>query len=198
MIEAVFQFIFLIFLHTNLMVMLLKKVKDFFIGILLGAGAILPGISSGVLCVIFGIYDKLINSIFGLLKNFKQNFLYLLPIALGGFIGIFAVGNILKTLFNNYPVQTSYLFIGLILGSVPILVKKVNSEHTFKLRYLLFGFISFIVGYLLVILENKLNLDNNITNFSFYYLVFSGFLMSIGIVVPGVSNTLILMCMRSL
>ena len=180
------------------MVMLLKKVKNFFIGILLGAGAILPGISSGVLCVIFGMYDKLINSVFGLFRNFKQNFLYLLPIALGGFVGIFTVGNILKTLFNNYPVQTSYLFIGLILGSVPILVKKVNSEHIFKLRYLLFAIISFIIGYILVIIENKLNLDNNITNFSFYYLVFSGFLMSIGIVVPGVSNTLILLCMRSL
>ena len=52
----------------------LKKIKDFIIGILLGSGAILPGISSGVLCVIFGIYDKLINSILGLFKNFKKNF----------------------------------------------------------------------------------------------------------------------------
>ncbi len=180
------------------MVIFLKKLKDFFIGILLGAGAILPGISSGVLCVIFGIYDKIVNSIFGLLKNFKQNFLYLFPIALGGVIGIFSVGNILKILFSTYPVQTSFCFIGLILGSVPILVKKVNSEHIFKLKYLLFAIIAFIIGYLLVILENKLTLNNSITNFSFSYLVFSGFLMSIGIVVPGVSNTLILMCMRSL
>ena len=42
----------------------MKKIKDFIIGILLGSGAILPGISSGVLCVIFGIYDKLAQ-IFG-------------------------------------------------------------------------------------------------------------------------------------
>lgn len=180
------------------MVILLKKIKDFLIGILLGAGAILPGISSGVLCVIFGMYDKLLNSIFGLFKNFKQNFLYLFPIALGGIIGIFSVGNILKTLLNTYPIQTSFCFIGLILGSIPILIKKVNSEHIFKLRYLFFAIIAFIIGYLLVILENKLNANNSITNFSYFYLFFSGILMSIGIVVPGVSNTLILMCMRSL
>ena len=180
------------------MVILLKKIKDFLIGILLGAGAILPGISSGVLCVIFGMYDKLINSIFGLFKNFKQNFLYLFPIALGGIIGIFSVGNILKTLFNTYPIQTSFCFIGLILGSIPILIKKVNSEHNFKLRYLFFAIIAFIIGYFLVIIENKLNANNSITNFSYFYLFFSGILMSIGIVVPGVSNTLILMCMRSL
>ena len=40
-------------------------------GIFIGAGAILPGISSGVFCVIFGIYEKLVNSILGLRKKFK-------------------------------------------------------------------------------------------------------------------------------
>ena len=30
-------------------------------GIAIGAGAILPGISSGVLCVVFGIYETLLN-----------------------------------------------------------------------------------------------------------------------------------------
>lgn len=51
-----------------------------FKGIAIGAGAIIPGISSGVLCVIFGIYDKLLNSILNFLKHLKkmQNFYYLL------------------------------------------------------------------------------------------------------------------------
>ena len=34
---------------------------NFVKGIFIGAGAILPGISSGVLCIIFGIYEKLID-----------------------------------------------------------------------------------------------------------------------------------------
>lgn len=180
------------------MVIILKKLKDFFIGILLGAGAILPGVSSGVLCVIFGIYDKLVNSIFGLFKDFKQNFIYLFPIAFGGFIGVLSVGNILENLFSSYPVQTSFCFIGLILGSIPILIKKVNSEYTFKLRYLLFSIFSFLVAYFLVILENKMNFSNITNGFSYQFLVLAGILMSIGIVVPGVSNTLILMCLRGL
>ena len=160
------------------MVVFLKKIKDFIIGILLGSGAILPGISSGVLCVIFGIYDKLINSIFGLFKNFKKNFQYLLPLALGGFVGVFLVSNILKQLFNNYPVQTSFCFIGLILGSMPLLIKKINSEHEFKPRYLFFTAISFTFGYLLVILESRLDFSNTVSNFSNGFLVLSGFLMS--------------------
>ena len=164
----------------------------------MGAGAILPGISSGVICVIFGIYDKLVNSIFGLFKDFKQNFIYLFPIALGGFIGVFSVGNILESLFDTYPIQTRFCFIGLILGSIPMLIKKINSEHTFKLRYLLFAIFSFFIAYLLVILENKLNISNITTEFSYHFLILAGILMSIGIVVPGVSNTLILMCIRGL
>lgn len=176
----------------------MNRIFDFFIGILLGAGAILPGVSSGVICVILGMYDKLIDAIFNLFKNFKKNFLYLLPIGLGGIIGVFLFGNILKTLFSTFPAQTSFCFIGLILGSIPLLVKKVNSEHTFKLRYVLFTVISFILGCFLVIFENRLNLSNDLSNFSFLFLVMSGFLMAIGVVFPGVSNTLILMCLRSL
>ena len=51
-------------------------ILNFCMGILIGAGAILPGISSGVLCVIFGIYEKLVNSVLNLFKNFKEHFLF--------------------------------------------------------------------------------------------------------------------------
>lgn len=172
----------------------LKKFQDFFIGILLGAGAILPGISSGVLCVIFGIYDKLINSIFGLFKNFKKNFNYLFPIFCGGILGIFLFGNILKTLFEKFPTYVSFCFIGLILGSIPLLIKKVNSEHKFKLHYLFYTVVSFVLGYILVIIENKMSFNEQVNVFSNSFLILSGLLMSIGVVVPGISNTLILMC----
>lgn len=58
-------------------------IYDFFKGILIGSGAILPGISSGVLCVIFGIYDKLVSSIIHFFNNIKKNFKFLFPIILG-------------------------------------------------------------------------------------------------------------------
>lgn len=187
----------------------MKFIIDCLKGICIGAGAILPGISSGVLCVIFGIYDKLVNSVLGIFKNFKRNFLFLLPIVLGCFIGVILFGNLLDFLFTTYPLQTNYAFIGLILGSVPVLVKKVNNTKTFRLRYFVYTIIAFIVGLLTVILEN--HISNNILTSSsdllntlpssaplsfssILLLVISGFFMSIGIVVPGVSSTLILMC----
>lgn len=161
-------------------------------GVAIGAGAILPGISSGVLCVIFGIYEKLLDSVLNFFKDIKKNIKFLLPIILGIFVGVLCFSNILNYLFYAYPLQIKSIFIGLILGSIPSLFKEVSKKQPFKLRYLLFTMIAFGIGLITVFLENNLNLIST-ENFSFLYLIFCGFAMSIGVVVPGVSSTIILM-----
>ena len=66
----------------------MQFLADFVKGIAIGAGAILPGISSGVLCVVFGIYENLLNCILNFFKNIKLNFKFLFPIASGSLVGI--------------------------------------------------------------------------------------------------------------
>ena len=168
---------------------------DFFKGIAIGAGAILPGISSGVLCIIFGVYETLLNCILNFFKNIKYNFKLLFPIGLGAFVGIVLFGNILKYVFYAYPIQTKSIFIGLIIGSIPELFKKATSKSKskFKLSFLIYLATSFIIGIFLVYIENKFKLVNTNNHFSFFYLLLSGFLMSAGVIIPGVSSTLILM-----
>lgn len=181
----------------------MKFIQNILKGILIGSGAILPGISSGVLCVIFGIYDKLVDSVLGIFKDFKKNFLYLLPIAIGVFIGVILFGNILRAAFTNFNMQTKYAFIGLILGSVPILMKKINSEKGFRLHYFLYTIIAMSIGIITVILEkninsnliNTLGIEESVSHSTIGFLVLAGAFMSIGIVVPGVSSTIILMCL---
>lgn len=155
------------------------------------------GISSGVFCVIFGIYEKLVNSVLNLFQDFKKNFMFLLPIALGGITGVFLVGKMLNFLFASFPIPTSFCFIGLICGSLPILFKQANQKKCFRLHYSIFLLAAFGVGLLSIRLENVLptliQVDINTT--SFFYFVLAGFLMSIGIIVPGVSSTVILMCL---
>ena len=163
---------------------------DFFKGIAIGSGAILPGISSGVLCVIFGIYETLLNCALNFFKNFKYNIKLLFPFGLGAFLGIILFGNILRFSFYAYPIQAKSVFIGLIIGSIPKLFKEAKSK---KITDILFLIISFLVGLLFVFLEKKYNFSNNTNQFSFIYLVISGFLMSAGVIIPGVSSTLILM-----
>ena len=193
---------------------------DFFKGVIIGAGAILPGISSGVLCVVFGIYETLLNCALNFFKNFKYNLRILFPIALGAFMGIILFGNILKYVFYAYPLQTKSIFVGLIIGSIPELLKKANLKSNNiavkngkeisnvnalinnknntvikknKFSNLIFIVISFCIGVFLVYIEKKYNFSNKSTQFSFLYLIFSGIIMSAGVIIPGISSTLILM-----
>ena len=170
----------------------MQFINNYFKGVAIGSGAILPGISSGVLCVIFGIYEKLLDSILNFFKDIKKNFVFLFPIILGIVCGIILFGNILNYLFYSYPIQIKSIFIGLILGSIPSLFKDINKKNKFRLNYLLYLIISFSIGIFLIFLENRINI-NIIYNYNFLYLVFCGIAMSIGVIVPGISSTIILM-----
>lgn len=167
---------------------------DIFKGIALGAGCILPGISSGVLCVVFGIYEKLIDSILNIFKDFKKNFLFLLPIFIGIAIGVLLFGNLLKYLFSSFEDTMKYTFAGLILGSIPSLFKETNNKNKFRLKYILYTIITFLLSIFLIFLENNIN-TFGCNNINFLFLFIAGFLMSIGVVVPGISSTIILMCL---
>lgn len=161
-------------------------------GLFIGAGAIIPGISSGVLCVIFGIYEKLLDSILYFFKNIKENIKFLFPILLGTIIGILLFSNILNYLLYKFPIQTKSIFIGLIIGTLPSLVKEINSKRTFKINYIIFTIVALIIGISTVILENTL-MVSSIKSLNFFYLILCGFTMSVGIIIPGISSTIILM-----
>lgn len=174
-------------------------IKKTLIGIAIGAGGILPGISSGVLCLIFGIYEKLLDSILNFFKDVKNNFKFLFPLIVGGSIGIIIFSNVLNFFFINYESLTNSIFTGLILGCIPSLIKQANN-HNNKItngkfikivNFTLLIFATFI-GFLMVYIENSSYLSFN-QNYNFIYLVFAGFMMSIGVIFPGVSNTIILM-----
>ena len=167
-------------------------ILDFFKGIAIGTGAILPGISSGVLCVVFGIYEKLLDSVLGFFRDWKKNLYFLFPIVLGIFVGVILFSNVLNFFIEQFPIQTQSIFIGLIIGSVPSLLKEVNQTKKFKLHYIFYLIIALGIGIYTVFLEEQFDFSS-VSSLSFSFLMFCGFIMSIGVIVPGVSSTIILM-----
>lgn len=163
--------------------------KNFLVGILIGIGAILPGVSSGVFCVIFGLYEKLLDAVLHFFKDIKKNTVFLLPIISGALVSIFLLSYVLQIAFNKFYIITSYIFIGLILGSVPLVLKqskisKVNFLHIMCL------IVSLCFSIYLIVLEKN---SSYLPAFSSTpYLILAGFFMSAGIVIPGVSKTAIL------
>lgn len=151
------------------------------------------GISSGVFCVIFGIYEELVDSILHFFNNCKRNLSFLLPIILGIFVGIILFGNILKFLFNMFHMQTCFCIIGFIIGGIPCLLK----QHTKKLNLtsiIILLFTLFLTLYLITLESLSYSTDYTV---SYANLIISGIFMSAGIVIPGVSSTAILMLLGS-
>ncbi len=162
-------------------------------GIFIGAGAIVPGLSSGVLCVIFGIYEKLLDAVLNFFKDIKQNIKFLFPIALGVGIGVLLFSNGLNYALYAFPIQTKSIFIGLILGTIPSLIKDVNEKEPFRPQNVVYLLIALAIGIVTVILENQMTIISNVEEINSFYLILCGVIMSLGIIVPGISSTIILM-----
>ncbi len=141
-------------------------------------------------CVLFGLYEKLLNSVLNFFKDVKKNFTFLFPICLGVFVGIFLFGNVLKFLFNKYYMPTSFIFIGLILGSIPLIVKQANLKKV-NFSHIICMLLTFSFSLYLVALEDNITNSLNINCNS--YLIIAGIITSAGIIIPGVSKTVILM-----
>ena len=156
-------------------------------GLLIGIGIILPGVSGGVIAVILGVYDKIIFA-FNNLKNDKSNLKYLIRITIGVIIGVFISAKLLKHFFNIYNVEMSYLFIGLILGTIPLLIKSYNEKCKDKLNYILLV-ITFIISFIIsLFVKNSIDINSN----NIILLLLSGVLFAIGKVIPGVSSSVLL------
>ena len=97
-------------------------------GALIGLGAVLPGISGGVLSVIFGIYKPIMELLSNPFKNFRTHVPKLIPVLIGGVIGFLGVANILAFFLNKYPDPSVCLFIGLIAGMLPSLFREAGEQ----------------------------------------------------------------------
>jgi putative membrane protein len=152
-------------------------------GALIGIGAILPGLSGGVLMVVFGIYDHLISFLGNFPKNFKKYFFFFLPIGIGGILGILLFAGLVSVAFGKFAAQFVSLFIGFVAGTVPSLWKTAGLKGRGKQ-----GYTALIVA-ALVILILMLNGENQLTSIEPNFIIWigGGVLVGLGFIVPGLS-----------
>ena len=97
--------------------------KNFLKGIIAGIGGVAPGLSGSVFLVILGLYQKTINAIGTLFKNFKQNVLFLIPLCLGFGVGAILFSKLVNFLLANYEMYTRFAFLCLVLCTKPLFYK---------------------------------------------------------------------------
>lgn len=172
------------------MEIIIKIVKGFIIGLAgMTAGA-------GTFAILFGIYDKCMEILANPFKKFKENLMYIWPIALGVVISIILFGKSIIYLLENHEAYVKFAFLGLILGGIPTLIKQANKQGKNK-KHLIPFIISFAFTLTLTIVLNRINVDGasdtNLINP--VLLVFYGAIYALGAVMPGMSTVQILIAL---
>ncbi|MCI8930726.1 MAG: DUF368 domain-containing protein [Lachnospiraceae bacterium] len=171
-------------------------IKNILKGIVIGLANVIPGVSGGTMMVSMGIYDKLIHCITHLFSEFKKSLRFLVPIFIGIGIAAVVVPFGIEFLFANYPFQTNLLFIGLIIGGLPAVWKKVKGSSV-RVGHIIACILFFaLVAGLALVGETEGNAaDLSFSLISVIKLFGVGIVASATMVIPGVSGSMMLLLM---
>ncbi len=174
-----------------------EKLILFIKGIVLGVAFVIPGVSGGTLAVLMGIYEELIEAASNFYKNmvnFKKYFMYLLPIGLGIIFSVAVFAKLIKFGLDKAPIITILIFLGMIIGGIPALVRNVKGT-----KINLKDMTLMLVGLIIVIsmlIFHKSNSNVVLTNMSitgYITLFLVGAIAAVTMVVPGISGSFTLM-----
>ena len=166
-----------------------QYIKYVLAGIMIGIGGILPGISGGILCVIFGIYETLIETLAHPFQNIRKNWKIILPVVVGVGIGFIGFANVIHFLLVQYRSFTFATFLGLTLGMLPSTCKEAQKKGTTKQSKFYFV-LSFIVSFLALLLF-KMHRIVMPLNWCSYFIC--GIAWGISIIIPGLSSSIMIM-----
>lgn len=158
-------------------------------GMLIGLGAVLPGISGGVLCVIFGIYKPVMEMLSNPRKYFMVHIRKLFPVIVGGAVGFLGVANILSFFLEKYPDPSVCLFVGLIAGMLPSLFNEAGREGRTKGSWTALIIAAVVIFTILTVLD--LFSVSLVPNVGWY--IFCGVCLALSVIVPGMSFSTLLM-----
>ncbi|ONI44545.1 hypothetical protein AN641_07105 [Candidatus Epulonipiscioides gigas] len=170
--------------------------KNVLIGMVLGIANVIPGVSAGTMAVVFKIYDQLLDAISLDVKKLKKNFKFIATLGIGIVLGILFFSRVITFLYENYNMQTNFIFIGVILGSIPMIYKKIVSEKDLEPS----GLIPFIIPLLIMLYmaangegQGSGTLIETINIATAVLFVCAGAISAFTMIIPGISGSFILL-----
>lgn len=157
-------------------------------GFCIGGSMLVPGVSGGSMAIILGIYDHLINAARNIFKKPKESIFTLALFVLGSIAGFMVVANPIKQLLAWNEKLIMYFFIGAIVGSIPMILKKAKTEKA-ELHAVLYAiyvsFGLFLMWLITQIPENLFTKSDGIIGL--LVQAAGGFLSATAFVLPGIS-----------
>ena len=167
----------------------LRFLFQVFQGAVIGLGAVLPGVSGGVLAVIFGVYRPIMELLSSPSAHYRTHLPRLLPVFLGYAAGFLGVARLLAFLLETWPDPSVCVFVGLITGMLPSLFREAAEQGRSK-----GSFVSLLLcmAVIFLILTGVDALSVEVTPNFFWYL-FCGFCLALSVIAPGMSFSTLLM-----
>ena len=161
-------------------------------GVAMGVGGVLPGVSGGILAVSMGVYEKLMLAIGNFFLNVRKNTRYLLPLVIGGGIGVLLTSNLLSFVIERYETILLALFSGLVLGSMPELFGEVRAAGRLRAKHWIAaaGGLAFVL--LFALGESSVAANEKALELSIPSALIAGAVLSVGTIIPGISSSFIL------
>lgn len=170
-------------------------------GFIIGSSMSVPGVSGGTMAILLGIYDKLLRAVSTFFKNIKENFMFLVKIAIGGILGIGTLSFVISWLLECMPVPVSFFFIGAVAGGVPVLVHEIKGgrsvrtgrEHASVPDNIRTG-VCFLLGVVCVLAitllpENIIAVRMELSLQALLAWGLTGIIVALALVLPGISTS---------
>lgn len=162
----------------------------FFKGLIIALGFILPGVSGGVLAAILGIYERLLSFLASPFQDFKRELLFFLPIGMGGIVGIGLLASPLEWALDRFPLLVMWGFAGAIMGTLPSLVRASVARSPRDGMDWVWLAVSSLGGFYVL---TSLGSWAGVVEPSFPSFILAGGLIALGVLVPGLSPSNLLL-----
>ena len=172
----------------------------------IGVALIAPGLSASIFAIIVGLYEKGLFAIANFRKEPLKHLKFLLPIAIGAGIGVLAAARVLSRVMEAFPAPAYLFFCGLIIGSGPMVYRKVfpkNSAVPFEPKYLIGSVITLATMVFMAYLGDNQGHDQVTINRlsspeDFFAVFFAGLLSASMMAIPGVSGSIMIIILGQL
>ena len=170
----------------------IRWLRDLLCGVLIGAGAILPGVSGGVLAVVFDIYRPFMEVLTHPREAIPKYWRWFIPIGLGCAVGFLGFAKGIAAAIDVSSTVTTWLFIGLIVGTVPSLFREAGKEGRSLGSWISMAvcaaaifFSLFYVGKVICVTVEP----------NFWWYNFCGALWGMSLVIPGMTSSSVMMAL---
>ena len=165
-------------------------------GFLMGIVELVPGVSSGTMALLLGIYDQFLGAISRIVsKYYKQALAFLLPLVIGMAIAILTMSSVLDYFLQNHTIPTHWFFMGMVLGVIPMMIRISNVKAEFRIIH----FILIFAGIAILFIMSMFNADTPPASSAgmaagdlLRYFI-TGVLAASMMLLPGISGSLVML-----